>query len=220
MKDNFTRNISLDWCRIHWNKKNCQPLWDLSVDLQTGNKSIWCFLTGYCDIRTVFRKKYPEPPTGSLESMIHLWKRFVDWFTLSKLHSSVWREAYSNSRDGNEKFYISISCSRREWEFLSLNLVLRDENENFIFQSRASRREREFYFSISGFETRTRIEIRTILARIVSISILVLVLKPEIEKWNSRSRLEAWDWEKEILVPVSNMRLKERNSRSRLEHEI
>ena len=57
-----------------------------------------------------------------------------------------------------------------------------------------------------------------ILARIVLISILVLVSKPEIEKRNSRSRLEARDWEKEILVLVSNMRLKERNSRSRLEN--
>ena len=34
-------------------------------------------------------------------------------------------------------------ASRREREFLSLNLVLRDENENFFFQSRASRRERD-----------------------------------------------------------------------------
>ena len=49
----------------------------------------------------------------------------------------------SHVRDGNENFSLSISCSRREREFLSLNLVLRDENENFIFQSRASRRERE-----------------------------------------------------------------------------
>ena len=49
----------------------------------------------------------------------------------------------SHVRDGNENFSLSISCSRREREFLFLNLVLRDENENFIFQSRASRRERE-----------------------------------------------------------------------------
>merc|ERR1711997_256804 len=55
----------------------------------------------------------------------------------------VRREAYFNSRDGNENFFLSISCSRREREFLFLNLVLRDENENFFFQSRASRRERE-----------------------------------------------------------------------------
>ena len=57
--------------------------------------------------------------------------------------SCSWREAYFNSRDGNENFFLLISCSRREREFLSLNLVLRDENENFIFQSWASRRERE-----------------------------------------------------------------------------
>ena len=49
----------------------------------------------------------------------------------------------SQDRDGNENFFLSISCSRREREFLSLNLVLRDENESFFFQSQASRRERE-----------------------------------------------------------------------------
>ena len=64
-----------------------------------------------------------------------------------------WREAYFNSREGNENFFLSISCSRQERQFLSLNLVLRDANENF-------------FFSISGFETRARIEIETILARI------------------------------------------------------
>ena len=54
---------------------------------------------------------------------------------------SVWREAFFNSRDGNENFFLLISCSRREREFLSLILVLRDENENFLL-------------SISWFETR------------------------------------------------------------------
>jgi len=44
--------------------------------------------------------------------------------------------------------------------------VLRDENENFFSQSRASRQEREFLFAISDIETRTRIEIETILASI------------------------------------------------------
>ena len=57
---------------------------------------------------------------------------------------SVWREAFFNSRDGNENCFRLISCSRREREFLSLNLVLRDKNENF-------------FLLISCFETRTRI---------------------------------------------------------------
>ena len=53
---------------------------------------------------------------------------------------------------------------------------------------------------------------------IVSISILVLASKHEIEIRNSRSRLEARDWKKKNLVFVSSMRLKERNSRSRFEN--
>ena len=44
---------------------------------------------------------------------------------------------------------------RREQEFLSFSLVLQDKNENF------------FFFSITGFDTRTRNEIKTILARIL-----------------------------------------------------
>ena len=61
--------------------------------------------------------------------------------------------------------------------------------------------------------------------------ILMLVSKHEIEREKfsissrstrlkerkSRSRLEAWDWKKEILDPVSDTRLKDRYSRSRLE---
>ena len=61
--------------------------------------------------------------------------------------------------------------------------------------------------------------------------ILMLVSKHEIERKKfsissrstrlkerkSRSRLEAWDWKKEILDPVSDTRLKDRYSRSRLE---
>ena len=70
---------------------------------------------------------------------------------LTHIAIRVWREAYFNSWDKWE--FLSISCSRREPELLSFNLVLLDENENF-------------FFSISGFETRTRIEIETILARI------------------------------------------------------
>ena len=34
-------------------------------------------------------------------------------------------------------------ASRRDREFLSLNLVIRDENENFFYESQTSRRERE-----------------------------------------------------------------------------
>ena len=85
---------------------------------------------------------------------------------LLMVKTSVWREAYFNSRDGNENFFLSISCSRREREFLSFNLMFETGTRISFSQSRASRREREFHFSISGFETRTRIEIETILARI------------------------------------------------------
>ena len=63
---------------------------------------------------------------------------------------------------------------------------------------------------------------------------LALVSKPEIRWKNSRARLEARDWKKEILVLVSkheierkkisissrSVRPEERNSRSRLGHEI
>ena len=55
--------------------------------------------------------------------------------------------------------------SRRKWEFLSFNLMIETRMRISFSQSRASRREREFRFPISGFETRTRIEIKTILAR-------------------------------------------------------
>ena len=82
----------------------------------------------------------------------------------------------SHVRDGNENFSLSISCSRREREFLFLNLVFRDKNNNF-FQSHALNKNfflsgpcfetrMGIFHSIPGFETRTRIEIETILARI------------------------------------------------------
>ena len=72
------------------------------------------------------------------DKMLHMWKALADE-SLSKqcmfrlgicVLWRVWPEAYFNSRDGNENFSLSISCSRREREFLCLNLGLRDENEN------------------------------------------------------------------------------------------
>ena len=83
---------------------------------------------------------------------------------------SVQREPYFNFRDGIENICLSISCPRRDREFLSSSLMLRDEIEIFFlsiscfetstrisfFQSRASRRAREFFHLISGFETRAR----------------------------------------------------------------
>ena len=79
---------------------------------------------------------------------MQFWWNFVLFLVYLQIGPSiiVWGEAYFNSRDGNENFFLSISCSRRE--FLSLNLVLQDENENFFFQPQASRQERE-----SSFET-------------------------------------------------------------------
>ena len=63
-------------------------------------------------------------------------------------------------------FLIHSRTSRRDREFLTLNLRLRDETEKNVIQSQASRRDRDLLSSISDFETRTRIEIKTILARI------------------------------------------------------
>ena len=83
---------------------------------------------------------------------------------------SVQREPCFNFRDGIENICLSISCPRRDREFLSSGLTLRDEIEIFFlsiscfetstriffFQSRASRRAREFFHLISGFEMRAR----------------------------------------------------------------
>ena len=66
---------------------------------------------------------------------------------------------------------VIFSISRREWEFLLLDLAHRDETKNFghliscfetrprkkFLQSRASRRDRDLLSSLSDFETRTRI---------------------------------------------------------------
>ena len=57
---------------------------------------------------------------------------------------SVQREPYFNFRDGIENICLSISCPRRDREFLSSSLMLRDEIEIF-------------FLSISCFETRSRI---------------------------------------------------------------
>ena len=67
------------------------------------------------------------------------------------------RDAFFNSRDEIENFFLSVSCfetrsrisslqshvSRRDREFLPFGLMLRDEIENFCLHSRASRRDRE-----------------------------------------------------------------------------
>ena len=53
--------------------------------------------------------------------------------------------------------HIQSRTSRRERDFLSPNLMLRDKTENNFFQSQASRRDRDLFFSISDYETRSRI---------------------------------------------------------------
>ena len=53
--------------------------------------------------------------------------------------------------------HIQSRTSRREREFLSPNLMLRDKTENNFLQSQASRRDRDLFFSISDYETRSRI---------------------------------------------------------------
>ena len=64
---------------------------------------------------------------------------------------------------------VIFSISRREWEFLLLNLAHWDETENFwhlisvsetrqrknLLQSQASRRDQDLSSSLSGFKTRT-----------------------------------------------------------------
>ena len=60
------------------------------------------------------------------------------------LHYSVQRESRFNFRDGIENICLSISCPRRDQEFLSSGLTLWDEIEIF-------------FLSISCFETSTRI---------------------------------------------------------------
>ena len=66
----------------------------------------------------------------------HLWMDVALWW-YKWTGWYLWQEAF-------------FKLSRRE--FLSFNFVFRDENANF-------------FLSISGFETRMRIEIKTILAR-------------------------------------------------------
>ena len=66
--------------------------------------------------------------------------------------------------------------SRREREFLHFNLMFETGTRISFSQSRASRREREFHFPISRIETRTKIEIETILARIFRNSINCLFI--------------------------------------------
>ena len=58
---------------------------------------------------------------------------FMAWsvFLLNILPFSVQREPNFNFRDGIENICLSISCPRRDRDFLSFNLVLRDEHENF-----------------------------------------------------------------------------------------
>ena len=49
-----------------------------------------------------------------------------------------------------------FQLSRREWEFLLFNLVFKDKTGSFFLSVSCSRHEREFLLSIVGFETRTR----------------------------------------------------------------
>ena len=99
-----------------------------------------------------------------------LWVMLRGRWRITWIASSVQRESCFNFRDGIENICLSISCPRRDREFLSSSLMLRDEIEIFFlsiscfetrsrisfFQSRASRRAWEFFHLISGFETRAR----------------------------------------------------------------
>ena len=62
-------------------------------------------------------------------------KKYFNLFRDAGVHNNAQNtKQYSNvttmDLQGNENFFLSISCSRREREFLSLNLEFRDENEN------------------------------------------------------------------------------------------
>ena len=86
-------------------------------------------------------------------------KTKLDKVQIKYSYSSVLREDFFN-------IWISFfqsRASRREQECLSLNLVLREESENFCL-------------SVFCFQTRTGIEIKTILARIFENEICYLFL--------------------------------------------
>ena len=87
---------------------------------------------------------------------------------------SMFRNKRPKNKNKNDSYSISHIKTRRE--FLTLNLRLRDETEKNVIQSQASRRDRDLLFSISDFETRTRIEIKTILVRILENLICCLCL--------------------------------------------
>ena len=90
-------------------------------------------------------------------------------YDMNEQSRSLTIQKYLNTMQRSARVIFSIS--RREWEFLLLNLAHRDETENFwhlisgfetrprknLLQSRASRRDRDLFSSFSGFETRTRI---------------------------------------------------------------
>ena len=95
--------------------------------------------------------------------------------------------------------------SQRLWRAGGLNFFSgkRQGVTRSLFQF--SRREREFFSFNLMFETRTRISFSQSRFSFSSRSL-------RLKKRNSHSRLEARDWKKGILVLVSNMRLKEKNS--------
>ena len=73
-----------------------------------------------------------------------------------------------------------FQISRRTREFLSFNLMFETRTRISFSQSRAS--GREFLFSISDIETRTRIELETILARIFGNYIFCLFIDRYFQK--------------------------------------
>ena len=110
--------------------------------------------------------------------------RLPTMWTWKILSLRAWRDAYFNSRDEIENFFLSVSCfetrsrisslqshaSRRDREFFPFSLMLRDEIKNF-------------FLSVSCFETRSRI------------SFLCLMLRDEIENFCLHSRASRRDQE-------------------------
>ena len=94
---------------------------------------------------------------------------------------------------------VIFSISRREWEFLLLNLVHRDETENFwhliscfetrprknVLQSRVSWRDREFPWSDLGFRDKIDNSIDLISVFETRMRILKVAIFPWIHAWKA-----------------------------------
>ena len=109
----------------------------------------------------------------------------------------------------NKILKISLSSRKMRFSFKFLNkrrcIILRKIKKLKVFFGKYQSRHKQ------------QIKFSWILARIVLISILVLVSKSEIEDNKSRSRLDAWDWNDIFLGLVSKPEIKCHKFSSRLD---